>query len=92
VELFLHSPNTPSWRGAQLKHRDTFYQSQRPDIYVYDKYVLHIGVTCFPNAFLAILHALLVFINCRHKFVIVEYVTLVDITLQSQKLSLLVFR
>jgi len=24
VELYLHSPNTPSWRGAQLKHRDTF--------------------------------------------------------------------
>jgi hypothetical protein len=24
VELYLYSPNTPSWRGAQLKHRDTF--------------------------------------------------------------------
>jgi hypothetical protein len=24
VELYLHSPNSPSWRGAQLKHRDTF--------------------------------------------------------------------
>jgi cell division protein FtsW (lipid II flippase) len=25
VELFLHSPNTPSWRGAKLKkHRDRF--------------------------------------------------------------------
>jgi hypothetical protein len=24
VELLLHSPNTPSWRGAQLKHRDNF--------------------------------------------------------------------
>jgi hypothetical protein len=22
VELYLHSPNTPSWRGAYLKHRD----------------------------------------------------------------------
>jgi len=21
VELYLHSPTTPSWRGAQLKHR-----------------------------------------------------------------------
>jgi hypothetical protein len=21
VEIYLHSPNTPSWRGAQLKHR-----------------------------------------------------------------------
>jgi hypothetical protein len=25
VELYLHSPTTPSWRGAQLKHRDSFY-------------------------------------------------------------------
>jgi len=24
VELYLQSPNTPSWRGAQLKHRDNF--------------------------------------------------------------------
>jgi hypothetical protein len=24
AELYLHSPNTPSWRGAQLKHRDDF--------------------------------------------------------------------
>jgi hypothetical protein len=24
VEIYLHSPNTPSWRGAQLKHRDDF--------------------------------------------------------------------
>jgi hypothetical protein len=24
VELYLHSPNTPSWSGAQTKHRDNF--------------------------------------------------------------------
>jgi hypothetical protein len=24
VELYLHSPSAPSWRGAQLKHRDNF--------------------------------------------------------------------
>jgi hypothetical protein len=24
VELYIHSPNTPSWHGAQLKHRDNF--------------------------------------------------------------------
>jgi hypothetical protein len=23
-KLHLHSPNTPSWRGPQLKHRDNF--------------------------------------------------------------------
>jgi len=25
VEPYLHSPSTPSWRRAQLKHRDIFY-------------------------------------------------------------------
>jgi len=24
MELYLHSPNTPSWHGAQLKPRDNF--------------------------------------------------------------------
>jgi hypothetical protein len=24
MKLYLHSPNTPSWRGAQLKHGDNF--------------------------------------------------------------------
>jgi len=24
MELCLHYPNTPSWSGAQLKHRDNF--------------------------------------------------------------------
>jgi len=24
MDLYLHSPNTPSWCGAQLKHRDDF--------------------------------------------------------------------
>jgi len=24
VELYLHSPNKPSWRGAQFKHRENF--------------------------------------------------------------------
>jgi hypothetical protein len=25
VELYLHSPNTPSWRGAQLKAQGQLY-------------------------------------------------------------------
>jgi hypothetical protein len=25
VELYLHSSNTPSWRGAQIRYRDNFY-------------------------------------------------------------------
>jgi hypothetical protein len=24
MELYLHSPSTPSWRDAQLKHKDNF--------------------------------------------------------------------
>jgi hypothetical protein len=24
VELYLHSPNMPTWRSAQLKHRENF--------------------------------------------------------------------
>jgi hypothetical protein len=24
VELYLHCPNTPQWRGARLRHRDKF--------------------------------------------------------------------
>jgi hypothetical protein len=30
VELYLHSPNMPSWRGAQGEHRDNFYVSFLP--------------------------------------------------------------
>jgi len=32
VELYLHSPNRPSWRGSQLNHRDNF---TFPYIYTY---------------------------------------------------------
>jgi len=28
VELYLHSLNTPSWCGAQVKHRTNFYLYQ----------------------------------------------------------------
>jgi hypothetical protein len=37
VELYLHSPNMPSWRGARLKHRDnftfTFISTQRLSLF-----------------------------------------------------------
>jgi hypothetical protein len=35
VELYLHSPGTSSWRGAQLKHRDnfTFYMNSKLQVY-----------------------------------------------------------
>jgi hypothetical protein len=32
VELYFHSPNTPPWRGAQLKHRDNFVLNKTPFI------------------------------------------------------------
>jgi hypothetical protein len=39
VKLYLHSLNTPPWRGAQLKHRDNFTFSF---IYILDlKYVIY---------------------------------------------------
>jgi hypothetical protein len=31
VKLYLHSPNTPSWRGDQLKHRDNFTFTINPE-------------------------------------------------------------
>jgi len=37
VELYLHSPNTPSWRGAHLKHRDNFtlvYRKEYCNLYL----------------------------------------------------------
>jgi hypothetical protein len=34
VELYLHSPNTPSWRGAQLKHRDNFTFTFTTDMFI----------------------------------------------------------
>jgi hypothetical protein len=33
VELYLHSPNTPSWRSPELKHRDNFTVTF---IYIYE--------------------------------------------------------
>jgi hypothetical protein len=32
VELYHHSPSTPSWRGAQLKHRDNFTREIRCEV------------------------------------------------------------
>jgi hypothetical protein len=41
MELYLHSPNTPSWRGAQLKHKDTFtFVTFSKDLLVISKYIL----------------------------------------------------
>jgi hypothetical protein len=38
VELYLHSPSTPPWRGAQLKkrHRDNFYLCLTQGLGIYD--------------------------------------------------------
>jgi len=40
LDVYLHSPNTPSWRGVQLKQSSvitlpsTFYETERVNIYV----------------------------------------------------------
>jgi hypothetical protein len=31
VELYVHSTNTSSWRGAQSKHRDNFTYKRREE-------------------------------------------------------------
>jgi hypothetical protein len=39
VELYLHSPNKPSWRGALLKHTDfTFTFTLKVQVYVLHTY------------------------------------------------------
>jgi hypothetical protein len=53
VELYLHSPNTPSWRGAQLKHRDNFTFTghlarlswHRTESFILHRYTVHIQNT-----------------------------------------------
>jgi len=50
VDLYLHSPNTPSWRGAQLKekHRDifTFYtrytENMAENKFIDDMYAIYV--------------------------------------------------
>jgi len=41
VELYLYSPDTPSWRGAQLKHRDNFTFTLPLNIYYIEKCYKH---------------------------------------------------
>jgi hypothetical protein len=43
VELYLHSPNTPSWRGTQGEHRDEYYFNLELTVYFYN--TLHNGTT-----------------------------------------------
>jgi hypothetical protein len=52
VELYLHSPNTPSWRGAQLKHRDnfTFTEITRYTIYNRDLSCVYSEVTSLSHS------------------------------------------
>jgi hypothetical protein len=39
VELYLHSPTMPSWRGAQLRHRDNFNFTYYYYYYYYYYYI-----------------------------------------------------
>jgi hypothetical protein len=38
LELYIHSPNTPSWRGAELKHRDNFTFTFALLFYIYQHF------------------------------------------------------
>jgi hypothetical protein len=61
VELHLHSPNTPSLRGAQLKHKDNFtfiwlhtlsrlnYLNQLKVIIIINFKIGHLGLLRFRN-------------------------------------------
>jgi hypothetical protein len=48
LALYLHSPNTPSWRGALLKHRDNFTFTFSNAFFTYLVRVL-IHVLSIPN-------------------------------------------
>jgi hypothetical protein len=50
VELYLHSPNMPSWRGTQLKHRDTFtFHSPNGNLQINHLYCSSIFLNIFLN-------------------------------------------
>jgi hypothetical protein len=66
VELYLHSPNTPSWHGAQLKHRDNFTFTSSKNLhhrtcsvyfpffsYIYSKIKSRYPCHCFPKTYLS---------------------------------------
>jgi hypothetical protein len=44
VQLYLHSPNTPSWRGAKLQNRDNF-NFYTFSVFIYNIYQDFINVT-----------------------------------------------
>jgi hypothetical protein len=47
VELYIHSPSTPSWRRAQLKHKDnfTFLPSLRELVRLFKWEVSNVNIT-----------------------------------------------
>jgi hypothetical protein len=55
VELYLHSPNMPPWRGAQLKRKEnfTFYTylilNTHTHAHIHKHYVIHSSCTHDPN-------------------------------------------
>jgi hypothetical protein len=50
VELYLHSPNTPPWRRAQLKHRDNFTFTFTNGIEVCEKVIVQEGFVAYLSA------------------------------------------
>jgi hypothetical protein len=45
VELYLYSPGTPSWRGAQLRHRDNFLSLFSPTYATRTTHLILLDVT-----------------------------------------------
>jgi len=52
VELYLHSPNTPSWHGTRLKHEENLTFTCTFTFIIYS------SITVYPSVFFAILLAL----------------------------------
>jgi hypothetical protein len=50
VELYLHSPSTPSWLGAQLKHRDNFTFTFTYNLFLASRFFENFeGISHFPS-------------------------------------------
>jgi hypothetical protein len=50
VELYLRFPTTPSWRGAQLKHRDNFTFTFTVVWLTGDQYMFYGAKAAYDNA------------------------------------------
>jgi hypothetical protein len=74
VDLYIHSPNTPSWRGSHLKHRNnfTFYlfiTSNPYEVQKIKEILLLLSLAPQPSLGLGLLHKIqLNFVEASQKF------------------------